>query len=147
MTFTISRKHIVALSLAVIALVTACDNPSEPTTPVGRYALASLNDEGIPAMMFEGEGYSLQTIHGTLELSADYSYVMAVTTLETVDNNESEYVDSLRGSWTLDAMNALQFTGTGSGSLNFPGSWQGRDITVLIPDGVSSSSYVFQRAQ
>jgi hypothetical protein len=128
-------------------LAVACDSTSEPTSPVGFYALASMNGDGVPATMFEAEGYSLQVIHGTMDVVGDFTFIVAITTLETVDVNQSEYVDSLRGTWTLDAMNAMQFNMTDYEPPTFPGSWQGNHLTILLADGSASNSFIFQRTR
>jgi hypothetical protein len=97
--------------------------------------------------MFSGEGYSVEIIHGTLDVAEDDSFVVAITTLEIVDGNESEYVDSLRGTWTLDEMNAMQFNVADVEPWSFAGSWQSRHITYLVMDGNTAYSYVFQRTR
>jgi hypothetical protein len=137
-----------AVLLALAPLVLACsEGVSEPTSPIGEYALASMNGSGIPATMFDEPGYSLKVIHGTLEVDADFTFVAAITTREMVDVVQSEYVDSLRGTWTLDEMNAMQFDVAGEEVFAFPGNWQGRKLTVLFTFLSSPSSFVFQRTR
>jgi hypothetical protein len=142
------RKIFVSCAFAaVVALAGACsDSPSEPTSPIGEYNLYRVNDVVVPAPIFVDEGYRYEWFSGTLEVEADMSFVIALIRLETVDGNPSEYVDSLRGSWTLDNMGALQFNVVGEGvNPVMPGSWEGRRVTVLFTEDVTSSSLLFQR--
>ena len=141
------RARWLLAALAGVMTVTACsDSPTGPTTPIGSYALASVGADLVPATIFEDEGYKFEWLRGTLEVEADSSFVAALVRLETVDNNESEYVDSLTGSWRFDTMGALQFTITSSGgSVIMPGSWLGRKITVLYTEEFMASSLTFER--
>jgi hypothetical protein len=146
MNFRIPRLLARSILVATAPIALACsDGVSEPTSPIGAYALASMNGNGIPATMFQEPGYSLRVIHGTLEVEADFTFVVAITTREVVDVVQSEYVDSLRGTWTLDEMNAMQFDVAGEEVFAFPGSWQGRKLTVLFTFLTSPSSFLFQR--
>lgn len=133
------------MALALGVALAGCDSTSEPTSPIGRYNLLSVDGDNMPVSIFEVEGYQLELKSGSLEMDADYSYVAVVTWEETVDINVSEYVDSLRGTWTQDAMGALEFTLQQDGSL-FGGLWQGRQVTLYLADEFLVTSLVFRRS-
>ena len=123
----------------------ACGDTTGPTTPIGHYTLASVNGVNVPSTMFEDGAYKLEVTGGTLEMEADSTYVAAIVSLETVDVNESEYVDSLRGRWSQDqATGTMQFT-LDDDAYTFTGAWQGRRITVFLASGLFSSSMLFEK--
>jgi hypothetical protein len=125
--------------LAAAAIIAAaCDSLTEPTTPIGSYTLSTVNGEDIPATMYAEGMYKLEVVGGTMELDTDSNYIATVTSEETVDAIVSEYVDSLRGRWSVDESGTMQFTFPEDNSI-FTGSWQGRRITLLVTGDVSVS--------
>jgi hypothetical protein len=137
--------HWIGLPAALLFAAACSESPSEPTSPIGQYTLQSVDGKGLPTTLFQDEGYMLQLTGGTLEVEADQTYVAAITTLEMVDINVSEYVDSLRGTWTQDNAGLMQFSVVPQGG--FTGSWIGRQITALVTDGQTSMSLVFERSR
>lgn len=145
MTFVTGRFRNAAL-LCCFVLLAACDSPSEPTSPIGNYNLTTVDGDGLPAVIFQAEGYSLSVERGTLEIGADNSYLAVINTLEVVDLAVSEYVDSLKGSWTQDNMGAMLFS-LDETTLEFSGVWQGRQVTMMLSDGFDVNALVFRRSR
>jgi hypothetical protein len=139
------RTRAVALfALTTIAAAVACDSVTEPTTPIGEYSLLSVDGDNVPSTMFEDATYKLEVVRGTLEVDVDSSYIATIVSKETVDAVVSEYVDSLRGTWSQDESGTMQFTFP-EDNTTFTGSWQGRKITILITSGLASTSLVYQK--
>lgn len=126
-----AASHIGPLALTVFLTAGCGDSPTGPTSPIAEYVLASVDGEALPWTIFEDEGYKLEVASGTLELDAEFQFVIALVTRETVDLAVSEYVDSLRGTWVESAAGTLQFDSDQEDEL-FTGSWKGRKVTIPL---------------
>jgi hypothetical protein len=127
--YTVARR--VGFASLLVTLASCAD--SGPKSPISPYDLVSVDTKPLPVVMYQEEGYQLEIIGGTLELTEPDSYEMTLTVLEIVDGNISTYVDRESGSWLLGEQGAIAFTG--SGAVSFTGSWHRTQLTVARDEG------------
>lgn len=127
-----SKPRRFSILLATMALVTAAacsdNNPTaiEPPAPVpsandpvaGTFTLNRVNSAGLPHVLFNDGGFSLEIAGSTMALQPGGQFVMVVTTREVVVEFASTFVDTTRGNWTQNVGN----------------------VTLTSPDGSSASA-------
>ena len=139
------RRLLAAALLAATPL--ACrggDGPAEPTTPIGGYALATVNGRPLPAAVYSDPDYRVEITSGSLDLEAAGRFVAVMHTRETVAGHVSVYVDSTTGTWTQAASGSLQLTDAADGSTQTM-TWAGRRITAVLSDGSTEWTVVYSR--
>lgn len=124
--------------MLLVTLLAACSDspppPTEPVTAIAEWALASVDGDALPTVVYSDDGYSLEVTAGELVLAADGTYTNDVTVTETVDGTASVYIDRISGRWTEAAGGSLTLTPTGESALT--ASWSGSSLTVTTPDYV-----------
>ena len=140
---------IAALVVAVgaVAAVAACsgDSPSQPgsTSPVGSWAVATVNAKAPPVAIFADTNFTEELVSGILALTGDGKYTTIMTTRWTVPNNVSTYVDTTGGRWVLSGT-TIQFTNAQDSSQD-QATWTNGHITFVEVDGKTTNTYVYAR--
>ena len=151
----------VATAVAVLAVtgLSACskgDSPTSPgggggnttpppATPVGAYALNSIDTKTMPYMMFSDTGYTLEVSSGSLSVTAAGKWVSKLVSKETVAGNVSTYTDSTFGSWTLGtSTTTANFTNAETGAVSTV-SWTATDVTIKDVDGTVTHTILYKR--
>lgn len=119
--------------VALVVLLAACGEVTGPKSPVGTYALSSVDAKPLPATMYADTGYTVEVTAGTIALTADLKYTSSVTTRETVDGNVSTYIDRFSGTWA-QAGSTITLTPTRGPTQS--ATLSGTRLTVTQSDGV-----------
>jgi len=136
---------VVALTAGLVIGPLACSGDStgpsaNNNTPIGTYALASINGKAPPVTMYSDTNYLKVVTSESLALTTDSLYSDVLTWQETVLGHLSTYVDTQSGRWTTGiAAGALvfseKFTGTKTNA-----AWGNGKITVTdTTDGVTTT--------
>jgi hypothetical protein len=108
--WTTKRRRALALTFAfcATAILTACGGdggPSGPVTykdPIGSYSVTTFNSKTLPAAVFSDTNYLYELASGSSSLTSDGKYVNVLNFRQTVPGNVSTFVDTQRGTWTLN---------------------------------------------
>lgn len=146
------RAVLGAFTAFVVMAVAACGGDSStgpgsggtPDTPVGIYALTSVNGNPVPVTMFSDTAFTEVITKASLALATDGKYMAVVTTNETVAGNLSVYVDTSAGTWKQGTTaSALVLTSTDDPSLApITAVWSGKTVSLTDSD---SAKWVFTR--
>jgi hypothetical protein len=146
------RAVLGAFTAFVVMAVAACGGDGStgpgsggtPDTPVGNYALTSVNGKPVPVTMFADTEFTEVIAKASLALTTDGKYQAVVTTNETIAGNVSVYVDTSAGTWKQGATaSALVLTSTDDPSMpTVPATWSGKTLTLTDAD---SAKWVFTR--
>jgi hypothetical protein len=100
---------------AALIAITACGDkgPTEAATPIGGFALESIDGRTIPLTLATAANYRLEITAGTLDLAANGTFTATMVTKQTVDNFSENYVDSTAGTWQRTATGSYAFLVTG----------------------------------
>jgi hypothetical protein len=119
------------------------DGPGDPTTPAsGTFALSTIDTKALPFAVLSDTFYKLEVTAGGAILDTNGTFVLPLTTRETVAGHASIYVDTTTGTWT---QNAGVITMTATGGLPTTAAWDGRKLMMNILLGPSQNSYVYTR--
>jgi hypothetical protein len=120
-----------ALTLAILA---ACDGPTEPRTPDGTYALQAVNGQTLPATIYgsAGSDYEVAAVSGRVDLRAGGQFDAVFTVRETVDRFASTYVDSTAGTWREESPGIVALV---TGTDTTRARWQARELVFEQDDG------------
>jgi len=139
------RGHLAFFMFAIVATGCSRGRPTEPNLPfyVGIYALASVNDGGLPAQASRTVAGPTIIRNGTLILSGDNSYERILTLSPPVSEPSGSYNENgtpayERGTFAVVGTR-ITFTisaGGGSSSLSYAGVADGEFVTYPH-DGVS----------
>ena len=147
---TISRARKLVIGFGLTLAIAACgsDNappvdPTSPDTPVGSYAIMTVNGKALPAAVIDTTNYKVEILSGALNLTADGKYVEVTRFRETIPDNTSTFVDSTFGTWTrsgtqINLKNGEDPTATSTGT------WAGLQMTFVLAD-VVPLTYVYQK--
>jgi hypothetical protein len=136
----VPRAVIVA---TIAAAAAACGHDATgPTSPVGSYALSSVNGLALPATVLSDTGFSVAISEGSLSVQADGRFVVGVTSTWTIEGHPSVFAAADTGTWT-QAGGRLVFTYVDSTTQT--GSWQGDRITLSDSSGRSATTFVYAR--
>lgn len=134
--------------MTTAAMLAACggDSATGPTsakTPVGNYAVATINGKPLPYTMFADTGYTYEETAGTLSLTSDGKYSFVTSYRQTVLTNVEVFVDSTYGTWkqsgaTLTFVDALDSTATGTAV------WAAPQLTFSMSDGATTTVVVYK---
>lgn len=125
-----TRSVLAALPLLLAAL--ACSDSTSPEpTPVGTYALVTVDGDPIPFVVAQTGSDKLELTDGRLTLNGDGTCSVSITARRTQDGQTSTNTDGDTCTWTNNN-NALTLTYS-SGSSDV-GSWSGDQIS-LTSDG------------
>jgi hypothetical protein len=117
-------------------------NPNDPAA--GSFALTSVDARALPFAILSDSFYKLEVTAGTAVLQATGSFIMPLTTRETVAGHASVYVDTTRGTWT-QAAGSISLTAT-PGAVTTNATWDGRHLTVMFEIGPSTNTYVYTKS-
>jgi hypothetical protein len=134
---------VTAVALAAGA-ATACgsDGATGPSSPVGSYALSSVNGKTLPATVLADTDFSVAISQGTLALQGDGKFVLGVTSTWTIEGHPSVFVSADTGTWT-QANGRLVFTYVDSTTQT--GAWQRDQVTVTDSSAATVTTLVFAR--
>ena len=143
------RAVLGAFTAFVVMAVGACGGdsstgPGVADTPVGNYALTSVNGKPVPVTLFADTEFTEVIAKGSLALQTDGKYLAIVTTNETIAGNLSVYADTSAGTWKQGATaSALVLTSTDDPTMPaVSAAWSGKTLTLTDPD---SAKWVFTR--
>lgn len=143
---------------AVLAVTTACagdgptapgdpdgGGPGAPATPVGAYAISTVDAKSLPWTMYADTGYTLEVQGGTLSITTDAKWVAKTTTRETVAGFVSVYTDSTFGTWAISSGGKTAvLTNVESGSTSSV-TWTSTAATVVQLDGATTHTIVYTK--
>jgi hypothetical protein len=137
-----------------IALAAACGGSDAPTgttgggnpppaqTPVGNYTISTINAKALPVAVLADTGFTWEVMSGSMSLTADGKYTAVETFRQTVPGNQSTFVDSTRGTWTV-AAGTVTFNNTLDQS-TFTAAWATTGtLTVSELDGKTANTFVY----
>lgn len=144
------RRGVVVLAVAAVtAAGAACGGSDSSTghhasasdTIAGNFTLSKVNTSALPATIASDPGnYSLEITAGSAVLQGNgTSFIIAMTSKETVAGHASTYVDSTRGTWT-QLTGTITLTMTSSAGTS-TGAWDGTNLTI-VQDG---DTYIFKK--
>ena len=116
-----------------------------PATPVGTYALSSIDAKLMPYTMYSDTGYTLELSSGTLSVTTAGRWVSKIVSKETVAGNVSTYSDSTFGTWALGgaAITAV-FTNSETNTTSAV-TWTAKDVTVNDVDGAVTHKVLYKK--
>jgi len=139
-----ARRSGTAIAFLLAAAVTGCGDstgPSEPTTPVGSYTIATVNGKALPASVFADGPINYEVMSGKLSLTSDGKYSAVTTFRQTVPGDVSTYVDSIGGTWVLSGT-TVQMINTSDASTG-SATWANRQLTIVVVDGKVTTTFVY----
>ena len=121
---------------------TEIEPPGDPNEPAaGTFALSTVDAKALPYTVLADTGYSIEVTAGTAVLDTNHTFLMPLTTRETVAGFVSTYVDTTRGTWTQN-VGAITLT---VGSTPAGATWDGRRLTVMWSIGPVINTYVYTK--
>lgn len=121
---------------------TEIETPGDPNDPAaGTFVLTSVDQKALPFKVISEEGYSIDVTAGGAVLNPDQTFLMPLTTRETVAGFQSTYHDTTTGTWAQDAGTITLTVGT----IPATAQWDGRRLTVMWSIGPVVSTYVYTR--
>jgi hypothetical protein len=157
LTISSPRTLVAALLFAATVAVSACggssDSPVSPVTPTptptptatpaGTYAISTINAKALPVAIFADTGFTYEVTAGTLSLTADNKYSVAITYRQTLPNDVSTFVDSTRGTWAVSS-GTVNFTdGLDGSQAQATWSTSASTLTFLTLEGKGTNTYVY----
>ncbi|HVZ50049.1 MAG TPA: hypothetical protein VG916_14780 [Gemmatimonadaceae bacterium] len=123
------------------------DGPGDhtPATPVGSYALTTVDAMALPWTMFADSGYTLEIQGATLAITADGKWVSKVVQRETVAGFVSTYNDSTFGTWTATASSKTAVLTNAETATTSSATWTATGLTVQQLDGATTHTYAYTR--
>lgn len=120
------------------------DKPGDPNDPVaGSFALSTVDTKGLPVKVLSDTDYSIEVTAGSAVFdSTNHTFIMPMTTRETVAGFASTYVDTTRGTWSQSASVVML---TATGALPITAQWDGRKLKVSWTIGASTNTYSYVR--
>lgn len=146
-----------ALVTATIIVQTACaggsdgktglptgpDGPGAASTPVGEYALSTIDAQPMPYKMYDAPGYTLEILSGTISIMANGKWVSRLNSRETVDGFASAYNDSTFGTWT-GAAGSASLTNQETNVVS-SATFTQTEITVTDVDGTTKRKSLYRK--
>lgn len=142
-----NRARIRACAVAGLAvaasIATACGGDATgPKTPIGAYALATVNGKALPARLFNDSGFTVDIADGSLALQDGGRFVYGVTAKWTVDGAATMYVTSDTGTWTQTGNRiTLLYVDSTTQAI----TWDGSRVTLTDSGFADVTTYVFNR--
>ena len=148
---SLKLRSILALALVAGLGYTAACGKDSPTAPpgspndpaAGTFALTSVDAHALPFAIVSDSFYKLEVTAGSAVLTTTGSFIMPLTTRETVAGHASEFVDTTRGTWT-QAAGTIAFTAAPA-TQTTNGTWDGRHLTVMFAIGPATNTYVYTK--
>jgi hypothetical protein len=141
----------VASVLCTAALIAACggDSPSGPgsndTSPVGSFAIATVNGKPLPFTMFTDTNYLYEVTSGSLALTNDGKYQNVMHFRQTIPGNVSLFVDSTTGTWVLNG-STVTLTDAADATIDSAAFAAGK-LSFTESNGVATNVYVYSRSK
>jgi hypothetical protein len=143
------RAFAIVATTAAVTAATACggDSPAGPggppaqTSPVGGYAIATVNAKPLPFAMFSDTNYLYEVTSGTMSLTADGKYASVMSFRQTIPGNVSLFVDTTSGTWVLSG-STISFTDAADSSVD-SASWASGKLTFTESNGVATNVFVY----
>jgi hypothetical protein len=133
---------------AIVPIACGSDSstgPDTPKSPVGSYALTSVNGKTLPATVFSDSNYLVVVAAASLSLTAEGNYQATSTVRETVLGHLSTYVDTTSGTWIQGtSSSALVFTDRADGH-KVSGNWAGFTLTMTDSSDGTVNTAVYTR--
>ena len=120
--------------------------PRTPTTPVGSYAIQTVNGKSLPVAIYADTNYTYEVTSGSLALGADAKYSIVTTFRQTIPGNVSIFVDSSGGTWQQSG-STVQLTSAPPESSKDSATWSNGLLTFLEVLGKTSATYVYYQAR
>ena len=141
----------VAWAFCAAALIAACggESPSGPgssdTSPVGSFAIATVNAKPLPFTMFSDTNYLYEVTSGSLALTSDGKYQNVMHFRQTIPGNVSLFVDSTAGTWVLNG-STVTLTDAADSTIDSAVFASGK-LTFTESNGVATNVYVYSRSK
>ena len=141
----------VVSALCAAVLIAACggDSPSGPgsndSSPVGAYAISTVNAKPLPFAMFSDTNYLYEVTSGSLALTADGTYQNVMHFRQTIPGNVSLFVDSTTGTWVLSG-STITLTDAADTTIDSAAFAAGK-LTFTESNGVATNVYVYARSK
>jgi hypothetical protein len=114
------------------------------TSPVGNYALSTLNGKNLPVALYPPDpNFLWEVTAGTVALRSDGKYSVVTTSRQTIPGNVETFVDSLIGTWVL-AGTTITLTDSQDGSTGQI-TWASNQLMFAIKDGSVTNTYVYTK--
>jgi hypothetical protein len=147
----LTLQRLITLALIAGAATTAACNedsptevelPGDPNDPAsGTFALSTVDAKRLPFKVLADTGYSIEVTAGSAVLDTNHTFIMPLTTRETVAGFVSTYVDTTRGTWSQDIGTVTLTVGTTPATA----VWDGRRLTVMWSIGPVVNTYVYTK--
>ena len=140
-----------AWAFCAAALIAACggESPSGPgssdTSPVGSFAIATVNAKPLPFTMFSDTNYLYEATSGSLALTSDGKYQNVMHFRQTIPGNVSLFVDSTAGTWVLNG-STVTLTDAADSTIDSAVFASGK-LTFTESNGVATNVYVYSRSK
>ena len=147
---TIGRAVALALSFGAAMVLAACGSdssstgPSAPNTPIGRYAITTVNGLALPVAVYDQPLYKYEVTSGSISLTSDGKYVVVTRFRQTVPNDISLITDSTFGTW-LQTGTQIDFRNAEDTTAKDQATWAGAKLTFALSDGKVTTTYVYTK--
>jgi hypothetical protein len=122
---------------------TTPSNPPPPTTPVGNYAIATVNGKNLPVALFSDPNYTYEVTTGSIGLTTDGKYSLVTTYRQTIPGNVEMFVDSTGGTWTLTGTTISLKDGQDGSTGQI--TWAANQLSFAITDGKVTTTFVYAK--
>jgi hypothetical protein len=141
-----ARRSTAAVGLLLLGTLAACGGdgttePGRPTTPVGAYAISTVNGKALPVSLFADGGFNYEVMSGKLTLTNDGKYSAVTTFRQTLPGNVETFVDSVGGTWVL-AGTTVSMTNPSDGSSG-SAAWGNGTLTISATDAGVTTTFVY----
>ena len=116
--------------MAAVIVAAACDSGSTgPSSPIGEYALVSVDGDAVPSVLAQSPNYLLELTEGALALAPAGTFAAQLTVRQTVDAVSELYYEETVGGWQAGTGNTILFT---SPTFTVPdtATWDGTRLTL-----------------
>lgn len=118
-------------------------NPPPPTSPVGNYAISTVNGKNLPVALFADAGYTYEVTTGSIGLTTDGKYSLVTTYRQTIPGNVEMFVDSTGGTWTLTGTTISLKDGQDGSTGQI--TWATNQLSFAIVDGKVTTTFVYTK--
>ena len=139
------RFALVTLACTLVTAACSKDSTVAPTTsPVGTYALATVNGKSLPQVAARVASGDVEVVSASLVLKTDASYASTYT-YRTVTAPITTFTQNISGTWSASG-GAVTFYPTGASPSSVSTmQWSGGTLTLVDPNAVIPVTLVFRR--
>ena len=148
---TIGRAVALAVAFGATVVLAACGSDSGGTTgpsgsnsPVGRYAITTVNGQALPVAMYNDPLYKYEVTSGSISLTGDGKYIVVTRFKQTVPNDVSLITDSTFGTWSQTGTQ-IDFRNAEDTTAKDKATWAGANLTFALTDGKATWTYVYTK--